>query len=238
MQLVLTNGEQEVYPSPAGIASLRSRFHEQLTSTNTPSASVHSVTTTPNPPPSPIPVSSHIIQRLTRERTSRNRQQERSLSRSPNFKLKSKTKFRKRSSILIPSFTMIPTRHLRKPSSVASLASSKRLPSLAIERIYAHRFAKKAKRNREKAEREKQDAKLKGTVWGYDPTAGRLMKHETRCTASHYALNNAHPEITGEESTKIGCYIFCSARRYSNGSDEYGSEEIDDLGRRTGRRWV
>lgn len=238
MRQTLTDGEQAIHPPLVGIPPRRSRFHEQLTSTNTPTASVHNSTTTPVPPPLPIPVPLHIVERLTRERKSQVRQQKCTLSRLSDFKLKAKSKCRKRSRGLIPAFATTRIHHLDRPSSVASLASSKRRHSLAVERIYAHRLAKKAKRAREKAEQEKQDARFNGTVWGYDPTAGRLMKHEARCTASHSVLHDAHPDNMGDESTRIGCYIFRGARRYSHGSDEYGSEEIDNLGRRTGRSWV
>lgn len=41
--------------------------------------------------------------------------------------------------------------------------------------------------------------------------------------------------IPGKDSEAKGCYIF---RGVVDDSDEYGAEEIDALGRRTGRFWL
>lgn len=103
---------------------------------------------------------------------------------------------------------------MRRASTATALAYERRR-SVARSIVEKHREAKLARREQEKVN--KKIRKLSGTVWGYDPTAGRIA--------------NPMPRISGFQGT----YVF---RGLGNKSDQYGIDEVDVLGRRTGRQWL
>lgn len=105
---------------------------------------------------------------------------------------------------------------LRQRSKRLSNSTSQayeRRRSRAKEAALNHRQARKAQKEREGLQ--KRDSKLSGTIWGYDSRAGQISRPVS--TDTH------------------GCYIFKSGRK---DSDDYGVEETDGFGRRTGRRWL
>lgn len=102
--------------------------------------------------------------------------------------------------------------------STATALAYQRQRSIAQQMVDEHRHAKRARKKREKQHKRK--SQLSGTVWGYDPMAGRVSETYNASAAHHHVH---------------GCYIFKGPR---NESDEYGVAKIDSLGRRTGRQWL
>jgi hypothetical protein len=105
----------------------------------------------------------------------------------------------------------------------ANITQCKRLSrgSDAIAKGIARESAKKkAKEHKETRKRQKEEEKLRkrwlgGVAWGFDPTAGIIFS-----------------KLPSESDG--GCYV--SAGRSLQGLE--GVDEIDDVGRPTGRRWV
>ena len=81
----------------------------------------------------------------------------------------------------------------------------------AKKKVKEHKEHKKVLRQEEKARKRW----LGGVAWGFDPTAGMLSSQDTN-------------EADG------GCYV--AAGRSLQGLE--GLDELDEVGRRTGRRWV
>lgn len=102
-------------------------------------------------------------------------------------------------------------------STPTAIAYEKRRSSTK-QLVEKHRFAKEVRRKYEKELNRK--GRLCGTMWGYDPMAGRLPEVQNAATSDHHVH---------------GCYIF---RGSGDDSDEYGVDEVDTLGRRTGRQWL
>lgn len=102
----------------------------------------------------------------------------------------------------------------RRMSTATTLAYERRR-SVARTIVEKHREAKTARRQQEKVNKKK--SRMSGTIWGYDPTTGQI--------------SNPMPFL----SSFRGSYVF---RGLGNSSDEYGIEEVDGLGRRTGRQWL
>ena len=91
--------------------------------------------------------------------------------------------------------------------------------SAAKELVRKHHSAKEARKKHEEEFKERLTG-IGGTMWGYDPMAGRI------------AIEHSSPNV---QHGMHGCYVFRGSR---HDSDEYGVDEIDILGRRTGRKWL
>lgn len=87
----------------------------------------------------------------------------------------------------------------------------------ALQREAAKQKAMQFKKERKERQKEEKERKrwLGGVAWGFDPTAGILPSSQT-------------------DEAEGGCYV--SAGRSIKGLQ--GVDEIDEVGRRTGRRWV
>lgn len=102
--------------------------------------------------------------------------------------------------------------------TTATALAYERRRSTDSRMVDEHRHAKESRKKHE-AEH-KRRSRLSGTVWGYNPMAGRLSEAHDSPSPDHHVH---------------GCYIFRGAR---DDSDEYGVNEIDSLGRRTSRQWL
>lgn len=219
--------ENDESQGPTTILSRQSRFHERFSSTHTPVPSLHdspAIVSSTAPASTPI----HIIRRLSLERRLRSCQHRCSPPWVARAKLYPKFKYNKQfGTPMSPSIEVHSDLLYTRSSSTVSIASSSRRRSLVLRNIHAHSQSRRMQKKREKKERKKQLAVFKGGMWGYSPSAGRLMTHEARHTT---------PQLEGE--TRVGCFIFRGAEKHSRGSDEDENEEIDEFGRRTGKTWV
>lgn len=221
------------------ISSLhRSRFHEQFTSTS----SLRDPEQTTNTPPPPAGVPCRIMNRLRLERRRRKgRRHKRSLSCGLKCKTGTLNVFGigKRVCKSTPVVGAKPRRSSNgKKISINVPGAEEQCCSSTIEKAHAHDLAKRARGSMEKKERKRQRTRFKGTIWGYDPTAGRLLSQEVEC--SGLDCNNTNLETCGttNQDTSVGFYIFRGASCNGQGQAEYGDEEVDQLGRRTGKSWM
>jgi hypothetical protein len=106
-----------------------------------------------------------------------------------------------------------------------------------LQREAAKQAAKQFKETRKSRLKEEKQRKrcLGGVAWGFDPTAGSLPVPEDNhnITGSATAAGTQH----GDEIDEDGAYV-SAGRSLRNEALEAGVDEIDDVGRRTGRRWL
>lgn len=173
--------------------SVVSRFNEQFSDSSGVCSPVRS-------PPCPSRHPHHIIQRL-RVESARHGQL---LNKTDQASTKNKA-------------GTFAERRSRRMSTPTAIAYERRRIS-AKQLVEKHRSAREARRKYEKELKRK--GRLCGTMWGYDPMAGRIPDAQNTANSDHHVH---------------GYYIFRGSR---NESDEYGVDEIDMLGRRTGRQWL
>lgn len=173
--------------------SVVSRFHEQFSDSSGANPSIRD-------PPCPPGHPHRIIQRLRIE-SARRRQL---LNKAGQASSKKKP-------------GILAQRRSRRMCTPTAIAYERRRSS-ARQLVEKHRSAREARKEHEKELKRK--SRLTGTMWGYDPLAGRV--------SGAYNMSNPNHDVRG-------CYIF---RGPHNDSDEYGVDEIDTLGRRTGRQWL
>jgi hypothetical protein len=105
-----------------------------------------------------------------------------------------------------------------------------------LQREAAKQAAKQFKENRKARLKEEKLRKrwLGGVAWGFDPTAGSLPAAEDKGTNARPAAANSTKPGEGDED---GAYV-SAGRSLRNEALEAGVDEIDEVGRRTGRRWL
>jgi hypothetical protein len=106
-----------------------------------------------------------------------------------------------------------------------------------LQREAAKQAAKQFKETRKARLKEEQRRKrwLGGVAWGFDPTAGSLPAPEDDRNNTRLAATTAtKPRNGGDED---GAYV-SAGRSLRNEALEAGVDEIDEVGRRTGRRWL
>lgn len=211
-----------------------SRFREQLSSTDIAISSCYEcVAIHPSPESDQVPI--HLIHRLRAELKQQSHVKRRMGARDITLKLRLRHERRNEfHKSICRADKAIHDLARPRDNSTMTIVSPVQRRSLAFSTIRSRRAARRTVKGQQKQQEKKGMAAFSGGMWGYDPNAGRLMKHEENCTISPC---NPDDHMAGNEAG-IGCYIFRGRGDGSRVSVEDGSEEIDEFGRRTGKTWV